>query len=225
MIAPLAIVQARIGSTRLPRKMLLPLAGKPLIWHAVNAAVEAFGGAVVAIPDTEENDELEAAIVDCTDEEVEIFRWRGPEWDVLGRFHACAHQYRWHPDSVIVRVTPDDPFKLPHLMVQVAMGERQPVEESCEAFTLRMLDEAQKREPYEVEVDDDDCVDGLDPVGAVKWVPNPAREHITLALFPSQIPTKLGKFWTVDTWDDYEAAVEEMQIRKQLRAAVILGHT
>lgn len=205
-LAPLAIVQARIGSQRLPRKMLLRVAGKPLIWFAWNAAVRAFGreNVVIAMPATPENDELETEVLSM-DAGVLTFRWDGPEWDVLGRFWHCAHVYRWHPDSVIVRVTPDDPFKDPGTMCWVAMGERHPVEFGGEAFTLRMLDNAQETEPTHFEVDDDDCTDGLDPVSAVKWEPNEAREHITMALFETDAPYAPEGIWTVDTRADYEA--------------------
>ena len=137
---PLAIVQARIGSTRLPGKMLLDLGGHPLIWWAWTASIVAFGpsNVVIAIPATPENDELAKV---CDDMGATVFRWDGSENDVLGRFHACAHTYRWHPDSVIVRVTPDDPFKVPLMMHEVANGARYPVEWGAEAFTLTTLNQ------------------------------------------------------------------------------------
>lgn len=140
MIPPLAIVQARIGSKRLPGKMLMDLGGKPLVYWAWNAARVAFGveHTVAAIPASAANDEL-AGVVEGWGGQV--FRWAGDESDVLGRFHACAHRYRWRPDSVIVRVTPDDPFKSAVALARVAMGERLPVEFGGEAFTLAMLDE------------------------------------------------------------------------------------
>lgn len=176
---PLAIVQARIASTRLPRKMLLDLRGRPLVYHAWKSAVMAFGPdhVVCALPASPENDELAEAIEGF---DGRVFRWDGPEYDVLGRFWHCAHTYRWRPDSVIVRVTPDDPRKNPRLMVRVANGERLPVEQSCEAFTLAELD-------------------------AAHHTPKAEREHLTKVLFSVPPPPAPPGVWTVDTEADYQA--------------------
>lgn len=182
-VDPLAVVQARIGSTRLPGKMLLDLGGKPLIWWAWSAAVEAFEGenVVTAIPASAENDELAATVEGFGGQ---VFRWGGPENDVLGRFYHCAHRYRWHPDSVIVRVTPDDPFKDPHAMRRVVEGERLPVEIGAEAFTLGDLNFWQHG-----------LVDGA-----------PLREHLTTALFLTPPPPPPPGVWTIDTQEDLDMA-------------------
>lgn len=191
MPPPLAIVQARWGSTRLPGKMGKDLGGYPLVWWAWNAAVVAFGWehVVCAIPANKENDVLNGVLLGMDmgrpwpARNVQIFRWDGPESDVLGRVHDCAHAYRWHPDSVILRVTPDDPWKVPAVMQLVAMGERHPVEIGGEAFTLGMLDEA--------------------------YYISDEREHLTHAI-PNLVgpPPAPAGTWTVDTPEDLEACRE-----------------
>lgn len=183
MIAPLAIIQARLGSTRLPGKLLLPIGKRSLIHRVWATTVEAFGAAhtVVAIPKGDENGPL---WVELRDIGAEVFVWDGPENDVLGRFYACAHRYRWHDDSVIMRVTPDDPHKDVLAMRRVANGERLPVEQGAEAFTLAMLDQAHL------------------------YTTNPLeREHITYALFRGSPPPAPppGRVWSIDTRDDYMA--------------------
>lgn len=104
LIPPLAIVQARLKSTRLPRKMLQDVGGHPLLWWGWKAAVDTFDweNVVIACPENDV-DEFHLAIPGAT-----IFGYIGDEDDVLGRFHACAHWYRTDPKSVIVRITPDD---------------------------------------------------------------------------------------------------------------------
>lgn len=182
MIPPLAVVQARMGSMRLPGKMLLPLGGKPLIAWAWGAAVEAFGAdhVIVATPNTPAQEPLWAALKDlgATCASVDV-----PEADVLARFHVVAHTHRWRPESVIVRITPDDPFKDVAMLRRVAEGERLPVELGGEAFTLADLDAAHARE-YEAG----------------------RREHISHALFQYPPPPAPPGIWTIDTEEDYRAA-------------------
>lgn len=211
MIPPLAIVQARIGSTRLPRKMLLELGGKPLIWHAWNAAINAFGveNVVTAIPASEENDELAEVVRGFG--VGQVFRWDGPESDVLGRLLACARTYRWRDESVIVRVTPDDPWKNEIAMAKVAAGARLPVEIGAEAFTLEMLEAA------------DRCLGSwaaLEMHSDADWAKSALmkREHVTHALFdvpPPQLSNSDSRIWpTIDTPEDYERALQQEEARR-----------
>ncbi len=179
----LAILQARMGSKRLFGKMLLPVGDTTLIHRVWRTTVKAFSAehTVVAYPDTPENAPLVAELDRIG---AQRFPWNGPENDVLGRFHACAHDKRWHPDSIIMRVTPDDPFKSAEAMLRVAAGERLPVEIGGEAFTLAMLDEAHE--------------------GRHHGVPG-HMEHITYALFPTAPPPPPPGVWSIDTQADYDA--------------------
>jgi spore coat polysaccharide biosynthesis protein SpsF len=110
MIAPetspkvVAIVQARMGSTRLPGKVLRPIAGKPLIWHVVHRLrrCKSLDAIVIATSEDFRDDPIEWF---CQEENVEIVR--GPEEDVLQRFALAAEKSQ---ADVIVRVTCDAPF-------------------------------------------------------------------------------------------------------------------
>jgi len=196
--ASLCIIQARYGSTRLPGKMLLELGGDTLIARAWRLACAAFGreNCVVAIPRADDDGPLGEELRRI---HAHVFLWDGAENDVLGRFWACAHLNLWHPDAVVFRWTPDDPFKHIASCRRVASGERLPVELAGEAFTLAMLDAAQSREPH----GDHDW----QPVLGSAPPSNPRREHITDALFPFRVPVMPGDGWTVDTAADYTAAI------------------
>ena len=138
-IPPLAIIQARYNSARFPGKMLALIDGMSIIERVWRSCCVAFGKehVVIAHPDNE----AQAPLVSHIDAMMaQRFAYAGPENDVLGRFYAVAHAYRWHPESVIMRITPDDPWKHPELMRRVAAGERLPVELGGEAFTLAQLD-------------------------------------------------------------------------------------
>lgn len=190
----LCIIQARYHSQRLPGKMLLKLGNETLIQRAWRIATSAFPGQVVmAIPRNDVDGPLGEELKRI---KADTFAWDGPEWDVLGRFHACAHTYRWHPDTVIVRYTPDDVRKDPSNLRSVAMGYRTPVEFGGEAFTLAQLDAAQAREwgahaPFHI-------IQGY-------------REHITDALFPFRLPLLRTPGYSIDTQEDYEAALKRIE--------------
>jgi spore coat polysaccharide biosynthesis protein SpsF len=105
-----AIVQARLGSTRLPRKILAPLAGQPLLQHIVDRtrASKSVGLLVVATTVNPQDDEL---VVWCEERGLAVFR--GSSDDVLGRFYGAASQYGM---DVVARITSDDPFKDPQIL-------------------------------------------------------------------------------------------------------------
>lgn len=189
---PLAIVQARLGSTRLPRKVLLDIAGKPLIRHVWEQTCLAVGdvNTVCAIPAGEENRELFEYLTELG---AMVYAWDGDENDVLGRFYHCAHHYRWHPDTLILRVTPDDPYKTATAMQQVLAGVRLPVEIGGEAFTLGALTLAWQRTAIR------DGSGNHEPV-----------EHLTHTLFDTPPPpAPPGRTWTIDTPADLEAVRAE----------------
>jgi spore coat polysaccharide biosynthesis protein SpsF len=105
-----AIIQARMTSTRLPKKIMLDLCGKPLLWHVVERVMQAslIDRIVLAIPDSSSNDELESF--------VKQFNWnifRGSENDVLSRYYHAATQYE---ADVIVRITSDCPLVDPKII-------------------------------------------------------------------------------------------------------------
>src|ERR1700704_4447744 len=99
-----AIVQARMGSTRLPGKVLRPIAGKPLLWHVTHRLkrCRTLDEIVIATSIHPRDDAIESF---CRDEGIQIVR--SPEDDVLARFHLDARKY---DADVIVRVSSDAPF-------------------------------------------------------------------------------------------------------------------
>src|SRR6267378_3125079 len=82
-IRVVAVIQARMGSTRLPGKVLKPIAGKPLLWHVLHRlkSCSTLNYTIVATSDNPRDDAIEAF---CREEKIEIVR--GPEDNVLARF-------------------------------------------------------------------------------------------------------------------------------------------
>jgi len=100
----IAIVQARLGSTRLPFKMMLSLHGKPIIEWAIRRIQRSklLNDIIVAIPETEDNDLLGKFI-----QELGVKVYRGSEGNVLERFYKSVEN---EGAIQIVRVRADNPL-------------------------------------------------------------------------------------------------------------------
>ena len=99
-----AVIQARMGSTRLPGKVLRDIAGKPLLWHVVHRLQRSQFIEQIAI--TTSTHPRDDAIVQWGSENG-VTVMRGPEDDVLMRFARAAEML---DADVIVRVSSDAPF-------------------------------------------------------------------------------------------------------------------
>jgi spore coat polysaccharide biosynthesis protein SpsF len=109
-----AVIQARSSSTRLPGKVLRPLAGRSVLGWVVRAAAAAPGvdEVVVATSSDPSDDAVAAEAARCGAAVV-----RGPLDDVLGRF---AVALREHPADAVIRLTADCPLLDPALIGQLA---------------------------------------------------------------------------------------------------------
>jgi spore coat polysaccharide biosynthesis protein SpsF len=193
------VIQARLRSTRLPGKILLPLpSGRTVLEEVVYRCREArrVHQVIVAIPETEECDLLlpytgGACVV------------RGPEDDVLERYRRAAS---YAGADIVVRVTSDCPL-IPSEMIDEVIAQRNvhalnycannipertwPHGYDCEVFTARSL-------YWHAEN---------------TWDAS-SREHVTTSMRRKvegadhiNVPCPDGDFshlrWTLDTIDDY----------------------
>jgi len=192
------IVQARMTSTRLPGKVLLPLAGKSVLWHVLTRCRAIPGANLVccAVPDTPDSAALLPEIAAAG-----AVVARGSERDLLGRYRDAARQVG---ADIVMRVTSDCPVIDPLLCSRVLaqrfatdagfacnnMPRTWPHGLDCEAFTMPTLERAanEATEPYD-------------------------REHVTpwMRRAPSlsrvNVPGPGGAFanrrWTLDFPEDY----------------------
>jgi spore coat polysaccharide biosynthesis protein SpsF len=106
-----AIIQARLGSTRLPGKVLTDIAGQPMLGRILQrvAAADSIDAVVVATTDAPEDDRICDYVLGNSPHAV----FRGSQLDVLDRYYECA---RLHGADVVVRVTADDPLKDPGII-------------------------------------------------------------------------------------------------------------
>ena len=108
------IIQARMGSSRLPSKVLMKSDdGRPLLYYVINQLryCTKVKNLVIATTTNQEDDEIEKF---ANDNSVNIFR--GKEKDVLDRYFQCAKKYSF---STIVRITADCPLIDPQIVDKV----------------------------------------------------------------------------------------------------------
>lgn len=101
----LCIIQARMGSTRLPGKVLTSIHGKTMLQHVIDrlrpaASIQQL---VVATTTQPEDDAIEAACATLG-----VACYRGSDWDVLDRFYQAATHLPNRYENII-RICCDNP--------------------------------------------------------------------------------------------------------------------
>lgn len=111
---PLLILQARTGSTRLPKKMVRPFYKEKTIPQIIIENLLRHFDAdqiVLATSTNKGDDELEALCL-----KIGINCFRGSEDNVLKRFIDCANQFK---ANKLIRICADNPFLLPEYILEL----------------------------------------------------------------------------------------------------------
>jgi spore coat polysaccharide biosynthesis protein SpsF len=192
-----AIVQARMGSTRLPGKVLMDLGGKTVLERVVQRLRRSKLTLQIAVATTASEAD-DALALECR--RIGALCFRGSELDVLDRYYRAAQEFE---AETIVRTTADCPLIDPEIVDQTIDVFRKehadyaandvpqtfPRGLDVEVFTMSSLERAwyEAREPYQ-------------------------REHVTPYFYEHpemfRIATFLGEpdsaryRWTLDTQDD-----------------------
>jgi spore coat polysaccharide biosynthesis protein SpsF len=181
-----AIVQARMASSRLPGKVLADIGGQPMLVRVVERASRAkeLNRLVVATTIEAEDDAIAAS---C--EENGFAYYRGSAIDVLDRFYHAAQQ---HAAEVVVRLTADCPLIDPEVIDQTvrAFFDADP---SVDFATNRLPG----RRSSPIGLDTEVCsMAALERAWREANQPH-QREHVMPYLY--EVP---GRFRTLLVWDD-----------------------
>lgn len=115
----IAIIQARMGSTRLPAKVLADILGRPMLLRVVDRALDArLIDKVVVATSTLPADDPIATL--CRENRIDCFR--GDESDVLRRYADAARHFE---ASLVTRITSDCPLLDPYVTDRVIEAFRQ----------------------------------------------------------------------------------------------------
>lgn len=202
------IVQARMGSTRLPGKVLKTIGGYPMLEHVLARCtmIPNIDETVLAVPDELGSDELEA-IADRFD----MLTVRGPECDVLKRYSIAAKAAK---ADVICRITSDCPLFSPTVAQLVVAPVKAGEADYCSNIHPRSYQKGLDVEAFTnwtLKIADRDATKAED------------REHVTPYIYdnpvfrvcnvesPVKCDTKLN--WSVDTEEDLERVRNEFHKR------------
>jgi spore coat polysaccharide biosynthesis protein SpsF (cytidylyltransferase family) len=159
-----AVIQARCGSTRFPRKVLAPLQGRPMLTHIIDRVSRAqLVDRVVVATTTLERDDDVASLVNASGAGLT----RGPEDDVLSRYVQAARE---HGADVIVRITADCPLTDPDVVDTVIRAR---IEQDADYASN--VEPPTYPEGYDCEVFTLDCLRRLDAEAKAAYL----REHVT----------------------------------------------
>jgi len=211
----IAIIQARMGSSRLPGKVLMPLDGKPILKYQIERVVKAqtIDKVVVATSNLEQDDVI---FNFCISENIECYR--GSEDDVLSRYYDAAIKFQ---AKNIIRLTADCPFTDPMI-----------IDEVVNKFLNEKLDYAANTVPPETSTFPDGSDVEVFTLSALTTAYEEAvlpadREHVTFYFWKGEEAQKFktGQYGqavndsryrvTVDYPEDYELAKKLAQLIKQ----------
>ena len=192
----LAILQARVSSSRLPSKVLMPILGRPMLLHQLDRVRRARSlDALVVATSTDASDDAIAQL--CAAEGVGVFR--GSLNDVLDRFYQAALP---HGPRAVVRLCGDCP-----------LADAELIDRVVEFFQSNDFDLAGAEnipDGLDVEIV---RFDVLENAWHIATLPSD-REHVTLFVHRQPEKFRIGRFkpepnpsklrWTVDEPQDFE---------------------
>ena len=140
------VIPARYGSTRLPGKPLLPIAGRPMLAHVCERALESGATEVVVATDDER---IAAAVagLDATVCMTSHMHSSGTE-----RIAEVVETRGWSDDSIVVNVQGDEPLIPPVLISQVATDLSGHPDAAVATLACPLLDRDEWLDPNAVKV-------------------------------------------------------------------------
>lgn len=192
----LAVVQARMGSTRLPGKVLADLGGRPVLQLMLERLARAHVDHLVVATSDLPGDDPVADLAGRLGVDVV----RGPEADVLARFLVALDRF---PADDVVRLTADCPLADP-LIVDSAIGLHRRTGGDYTSNTLeRTFPDGLDVEVVRSEALRQAGAEAVDPAEREHVTPFVYRRPSRFALASLEADERLGhERWTLDTPDD-----------------------
>jgi spore coat polysaccharide biosynthesis protein SpsF len=198
-----AIIQARIGSTRLPGKILKEVSGKPILWHVVDrlSHSQSINKIVVATTDLPEDDRTEEFCI-----ENNISFSRGSSDDVLSRYYEAAKKFN---ADIVIRITSDcpviDPSVIDMMLQEYLYSNKSTIIDYLSNTLVRTFPRGLDAEIFSFEALEKTILEAQQQY---------EREHVTPYIYQHPEIFSLKNYasgidfsfhrWTVDTAEDYQ---------------------
>jgi len=204
------VIQARMGSTRLPGKVLADLGGRPMLQFMLERLRRLPVSELVVATSTEPGDDAVAALGATLGVRVV----RGPEHDVLARFEQALEA---HPAEHVVRLTGDCPLADPEVIVATLELHHERHADYTSNVIPRTFPKGLDVEVARAEALRVAAAEAEDPAEREHVMPFLYRHPERFRLATLRGPELLGhERWTVDTAHDLEIvrqAVERLGAR------------
>ena len=199
------IIQARMGSTRLPGKVMMPFVGKPDLWHVVNRIKKSryVDQIIIATTTLVEDNIIEEYCIDNN-----WLYFRGSSDDVLARYYFAAKQFS---ASTVVRITADCPV-IDFEVLDSVLGYYLKKNEKC--WELDYITDEDYPIGLSVEVFRSELLERAFLSATIDY----EREHVTPYFYRNPELFKIEKYrsnellshlrWTLDTQEDYRLLSE-----------------
>jgi spore coat polysaccharide biosynthesis protein SpsF len=200
-----AIIQARMGSTRLSGKVMKELKGKTVLAHVIERVKQAklVDEIIIATTNLDRDDVIEKEAIACG---AKVFR--GSEDDVLSRYYYAAKE---NDIDVIIRITSDcpviDPFVIDDIVGFYLKGQNNIVTNASADPTQRTYPRGLDTEVFSFEALENAFMNGSETY---------QREHVTPFIYEHS--NKIHYFknkvdyskyrWTLDTEEDFMLITE-----------------
>lgn len=196
-----AIIQARMGSTRLPAKVMMELCGKTVLEHVIDRVKMAkeIDEIVIATTTLDRDDIIADEAVRCG-----VKYYRGSEDDVLSRYYEAAKE---NNADIVVRITSDCPLIDPVIVDDVVGFYK---ENDYDIITNAGVDLSQRTYPRGL--DTEVFSFGILEEAYNKAIEKYQREHVTPYIYENSSKvytyknnTDYSEYrWTLDTPEDFE---------------------
>lgn len=199
-MATIAMIQARMSSSRFPGKVLKTLGDKKVLQHVYDAAMQVAGvdKSVVITSQQKEDDQIE---IWCLQNNIECFR--GDLNDVLKRFYDASLEYK---AETIIRLTADCPLLDPQVVSQLLLLFKFSGADYCSNVVPPSWPDGLDAEVFSQKALEKAYHEATLPAD---------REHVTRYIHRNRsifsirnMPCPLGNLshyrWTLDTEDDFE---------------------